>query len=267
MSLKTPITIMNLIFRDNQRFDIFKSQGNHKNMLRAVYNMRVHHGMLIAYKNSCADNIDQNMEQLSSMNLQLLNNKFSELSIVDSLCNSSSQLVIDTEVSLKNYLISQNMEQITNTFPVQNVVTDDDDSESESDEGEDNAEYHYLEDKSDEYFDKLTTMQRQKDKIMCGKLDINYPTIVNFFTPWCGFSKQLAPIWNELQDKGCNKNLNFLKINCDEKKDFCIKFGIKSYPSVKILMDGKIIDFPSNKPKTIESLVTFIKDNTGVNIN
>lgn len=284
MSLKTPIKIMNLILRDNQRFDIFKSQRDHKNMLRAVYNMRVHHGMLIAYKSSCTNNIDQNIERLTSMNPQVLNNKFVEISTVDSICSSSSQLVMDTEASLKNSLVDQNMDDLANTFPIQYPMDDtsgyssdkEDDDDDDDDkpkptlkkkkEPEDDLEFHELEDKPDEYFDKLTKVQRQKDKIMCGKLDTDYPTIVNFYAPWCGFSKQLAPIWNELQDKGCSKNLNFLKINCDEKKDFCVKFGIKSYPSVKILMGGKIINFPSDKHKTMEALTAFIEEHTGIKI-
>ena len=70
MTIQIPIQIMNLILRDNQRFDIFKSRRDFKNMLRAVYNMRIHHGMIIAYKTSSANNIDQNIERFSMENRQ-----------------------------------------------------------------------------------------------------------------------------------------------------------------------------------------------------
>jgi len=56
--------------------------------------------------------------------------------------------------------------------------------------------------------------------------------LVEFYAPWCGHCKNLAPNWEAAATslKGFAK---IAAINCDEYKDICGNFGIKGFPTIK----------------------------------
>lgn len=62
------------------------------------------------------------------------------------------------------------------------------------------------------------------------------PTCALFYAPWCGYCKDLMPIYDEVVKNHPNKNI--IKINCDENKDLAKKHDITSYPTIKYLGKG-----------------------------
>jgi thioredoxin len=64
--------------------------------------------------------------------------------------------------------------------------------------------------------------------------------IVDFYAPWCGPCKKMAPMFEEVEKEQASK-LNFVKINVDENKDLCKKLGIVDLPTTIIYKNGKEI--------------------------
>jgi thiol-disulfide isomerase/thioredoxin len=87
-----------------------------------------------------------------------------------------------------------------------------------------------------------------------------------FSTDWCPHCKVAQPEWDKLVDNYEGQLINgktvvFTHYNCTnetpEITDLIAKYGIKGYPTVKLLTNGQVIDFDA-KP-TEESLLQFLK--------
>ncbi len=65
--------------------------------------------------------------------------------------------------------------------------------------------------------------------------------VVDFWAPWCGPCRMVAPIIEELAEEYEGK-AKVCKVNTDEEQDLAVKFGIRSIPTILFLKDGKVVD-------------------------
>lgn len=63
------------------------------------------------------------------------------------------------------------------------------------------------------------------------------PVIVDFWAPWCGPCKMMAPIFNEVAQKYPLKAL-FVKVNTEAHQNMGAKFGIRSIPTLVVYKNG-----------------------------
>jgi len=69
----------------------------------------------------------------------------------------------------------------------------------------------------------------------------NGVTLVDFWAPWCGPCRMIAPIIEELAEDFDGK-ATIAKVNTDEEQDIAIKYGIRSIPTLLFFKDGELVD-------------------------
>ena len=64
--------------------------------------------------------------------------------------------------------------------------------------------------------------------------------LVDFYAPWCGPCKTIAPYLEELS-KTYQKYVDIFKVNIDENPSLAQRFKISGVPTFKFIQKGKVI--------------------------
>lgn len=66
-------------------------------------------------------------------------------------------------------------------------------------------------------------------------------TVVDFWAPWCGPCKMIAPVLEEL-DQELNGKAKIVKVNVDDNQAVAVEYGVMSIPTLIVFKDGEIVD-------------------------
>ncbi|RLA75952.1 MAG: thioredoxin TrxC [Epsilonproteobacteria bacterium] len=72
-------------------------------------------------------------------------------------------------------------------------------------------------------------------------LNSNLPLVVDFWAPWCGPCRQMAPAFEEAS-VAMSLKAQFLKVNTEEHQQLGGEYGIRSIPTMVIFKNGKEVD-------------------------
>ena len=66
------------------------------------------------------------------------------------------------------------------------------------------------------------------------------PVVVDFWAPWCGPCRMVAPILDKLA-KEMGDKVVFAKVNTDENVEWATKYGVRGIPTMLFIHNGEVV--------------------------
>lgn len=80
-------------------------------------------------------------------------------------------------------------------------------------------------------------------------LESAQPVLVDFWAPWCGPCRMIAPIIEQLAAENAGK-AKVVKLNVDDAQNLAAGYGINSIPTIMVFKGGQVVDrFVGVQPK------------------
>ncbi|MCV2403701.1 thioredoxin TrxA [Marinomonas sp. C2222] len=71
-------------------------------------------------------------------------------------------------------------------------------------------------------------------------LNSDVPVVVDFWAPWCGPCKMIAPILEDIAEEFAGK-VKVVKLNVDENTETAPKFNVRGIPTLLVVKGGEVV--------------------------
>ena len=86
------------------------------------------------------------------------------------------------------------------------------------------------------------------------------PVVVDFWAPWCGYCRRIAPAVEALADE-LDGRIRVAGVNVDDAPDVAARFGVNTIPTLLLFKDGRLLGRPFVGPRSQADIREYLSAN------